>query len=284
MPSVLPSQEVTERVRNVEGVKPSPHPRKPSKEAKQLLSLIPRDGVFIGNRTLQRRSHLGKKRYWELRKELVSAGLLTRGKGRGGSVARLGIKAETAAVGKKRRDLVKKEAELYEPLRQWLADEWGKEVEGGDFFEVLVTGTPRKKKRASGQWSRPDVTVVQVSSYEFLPQPVLEVTTFEVKKNSDAENIRSVYEAAAHSRWAHFSYLVTEVPNSEHVFPERFVSELERFNIGLIFMWKEKGKWSFEEQEWETDRLNPEPAELNGLLKAFFQHSTREKEFKLALK
>jgi len=165
-----------------------------------------------------------------------------------------------------------------------LVEDWGKGVEGGDFFEVLVTGTARKKKRASGQWSRPDVTVVQVNSYQYLPQPVLEVTTFEVKKYSDAENIRSVYEAAAHSRWAHFSYLVAEVPNSDYEFPERFVSELERFNIGLLFMWKEKDKWHFEEQEWETDRLNPEPEELNALLKAFFQDSQREKEFKLALK
>ena len=49
-------------------------------------------------------------------------------------------------------------------------------------------------------------------------------------------------------------------------------------------MWKEKEKWQFEEQEWESDRLNPEPEELNALLKTFFQHSNREKEFKLALK
>src|SRR5438128_11640276 len=87
--------------------------------------------------------------------------------------------------------------------------------------------------------------------------------TFEVKKFSDAENIRSVYESAAHSRWAHFSYLVAEVPSSDYEFPERFVTELERFNIGLIFMWKEKDGWQFEEQEWESDRLNPEPEELN---------------------
>jgi len=107
-----------------------------------------------------------------------------------------------------------------------------------------------------------------------------------VKKFSDAENIRSVYEAAAHSRWAHFGYLVAEVPNADYEFPQRFVSELERFNIGLIFMWKhKKGKedWHFEEQEWESDRLNPEPEELNALLKAFFKDSGREREFKLAV-
>ncbi|HVP41898.1 MAG TPA: hypothetical protein VMS96_00615, partial [Terriglobales bacterium] len=162
-------------------------------------------------------------------------------------------------------------------------EDWGKGIEPGDFFEVMITGTAKKRKRDSGQWSRPDVTLVEVNSYEYLPQPVLEVTTFEVKKYADAENIRSVYEAAAHSRWAHYSYLVAEVPNGDHEFPERFLSELERFNVGLLFMWKEKGAWHAEQQEWETDRLTPEPEELNGLLKGFFQLSKREKEFKMAL-
>jgi hypothetical protein len=254
-----------------------------SAAAKKLLELVPLDGVFIGNTTLQRRSKLGQ-RYWKVRSELVAGGFLIRGKGRGGSVARSTADAEAALpTTKTGKGYVRKESELYEPLRRWLAEVWGEGVEPGDFFEVLITGTPRKKKRASGQWSRPDVTLVQVNSYDYLPQPVLDVTTFEVKRFSDAENIRSVYEAAAHSRWAHFSYLVAEVPNSDYEFPERFVSELERFHLGMIFMWKEKSEWQFEEQEWETDRLSPEPEELNALLKGFFQDSKRAREFKLAL-
>lgn len=254
-----------------------------SRAAKKLLDLVPPDGVFIGNTTLQRRSKLGRG-YWRARNALVDGGFLTRGKGRGGSVARLAAEVEAAQPPTKRgKVFVRKESELYEPLRKWLSEEWGGGVEPGDFFEVLVTGTPRRKRRASGQWSRPDVTVVQVNSYEYLPQPVLEVTTFEVKKFSDAENIRSVYETAAHSRWAHFSYLVAEVPDPDYEFPERFVSEVERFKLGLIFMWKRKNKWEFEEQEWETERLNPEPEELNALLKAFFQESKRVKEFTQAL-
>ncbi len=254
-----------------------------SRAAKKLLELVPPDGDFIGNTTLQRRSKLGD-RYWKIRKELVSGGFLTRGKGRGGSVARLATGPETAPIVRKRGKLfVRRESELYEPLKGWLDSVWGEGVDDGDFFEVRVTGTARKKRRASGQWSRPDVTLVQVNSYDYLPQPVLEVSSFEVKKFSHAENIRSVYEAAAHSRWAHFSYLVAEVPGSDYEFPERFMSELERFKIGLILMWKDKEGWQFEEQEYETGRLNPEPKELNVLLKDFFQDKKREREFKLAI-
>jgi len=254
-----------------------------SRAAKKLFDVVPPDGTFIGNTTLQRRSKVGKG-YWKVRNELVSAGLLTRGKGRGGSVARLAGEVEAAPlVEKKAKGFVRKESELYEPLKNWLAEEWGEDVEGGDFFEVLVTGTPKRKRRAGGKWSRPDVTLVQVNSYEYLPQPVLDVTTFEVKKFPDAEDLRSVYETASHSRRAHFSYLVAEVPNPDYEFPERFVSELERFHLGLIFMWKEKDKWEFDEQEWETERLNPEPEELNRLLREFFQACPRVKEFKQAL-
>jgi hypothetical protein len=254
-----------------------------SKAAKKLFELVPSDGTFIGNTTLQRRSKLGKV-YWKVTGELVGAGLLSRGKGRGGSVARLAGDAETATLAtKKGKGFVRKESELYEPLREWLAAKWGEDVEAGDFFEVLITGTPKKKLRSGGKWSRPDVTLVEVNSYDYLPQPVLEVTTFEVKKFPDAEDMRSVYETAAHSRWAHFSYLVAEVPNPNYEFPERFVSELERFHLGLIFMWKRKEKWEFEEQEWETERLIPEPEELNRLLKEFFQSCPRVKEFKQAM-
>lgn len=253
-----------------------------SAPAKKLLQLVPPDGEFIGNRNLQRRARVGKV-YWKLRSELVDAGLLVKGKGRGGSVRLVGDAETRPKAAQKEKAMVRRESELYEPLSGWLRDEWGKDVEPGDFFEVLVTATGKAKKRAGGQWTRPDVTIVQVNSYEFFPQPVLEVTTFEVKRFADAENIRSVYEAAAHSRWAHFSYLVAEVPDDDYEFPERFTSELERFDVGLIRMRKGKKQWHFEVLEWETDRLSPQPDQLNALLETFFRQSKRKKEFMKAL-
>jgi hypothetical protein len=262
-----------------------------SKAAKKLLAIVPRDGVFIGNTTLQRRSRLSDKRYWNIRRELVKGGFLIRGKGRGGSVARLtlGKKSAPAVIAERKKGtlLVARESELYEPLRKWLEEDWGKDMhaEQGDFFEVLVTATSRKKLKAGGQWSRPDVTVVKVNSYEYLPMPVLEVSTFEVKRFSDAEDLRSVFEAAAHSRWAHYSYLVVEVPDFDYELPERIQAELERFNIGRLFMrQRKKGRWQFEEQEWETDRLAPEPDMINALLETFFKKSKREAQFKQALR
>ncbi len=64
-----------------------------SPEAKLLLQLVPPDGEFIGNTSLQRKSKL-RKRYWDVRQELLDGGYLDRGKGRGGSVARAATDAK----------------------------------------------------------------------------------------------------------------------------------------------------------------------------------------------
>lgn len=130
-----------------------------SKAAKDLLKFVPADGDFIGNTKLQRRTGLGD-RYWKIRKELVSGGFVVRGKGRGGSIARVGTTADALPEAKlKTKYAVKKEQELYAPLKDWLESTWGKDVEGGDFFDVRITATAKGKSRSSGLWSRPDLTV-----------------------------------------------------------------------------------------------------------------------------
>lgn len=254
-----------------------------SADALKLLDHVPEDGSFVGNVSLLRRSKLGD-RYWKIRDELIQGQFLLLGKGRGGSVARVATDLGSASKStKKSKQYVQRESELYGPLKEWLATVWGKDVPPGDFFEVSITATPKGRIRGSGKWTRPDVTLVQVNQFEYLAQPVLEVTSFEVKRFVDAEDIRSVFETAAHSRWAHFSYLVVEVPDGDYEFQGRFESELERFHLGLIYMWKEKGEWQFDEQVWETGRLNPDPTELNALLQTFFKRSSREREYKIAV-
>jgi hypothetical protein len=87
---------------------------------KKLLQLVPPDGEFIGNTSLQRRSKLGK-RYWKLRSELVDAGLLVRGKGRGGRVKIAGEAEAASLVAKRAKLSVRRESELYKPLSTaWL--------------------------------------------------------------------------------------------------------------------------------------------------------------------
>ena len=252
-----------------------------SELAQKLLQLIPPDGSFIGNTSLSRKSGLGDD-YWKVRTELEEAGLITLGRGRGGSVA-LQLSAATPVTTVQpgqEKNLVNEEVELYEPLKELLWEDWGKAAkESEDFFELRITASPRGRSRDSGQWSRPDLTLVEVNSFEYLPGSNLEVTTFEVKRFADAQNIASVYEAAAHSRWAHYAFLVAETPQEDYKFPDRFISEVQRFRIGLIVMWRENGQWKFAVNT-DAVRLIPEPKELESLLKTFFGDSKRAKEFK----
>ena len=186
-----------------------------SEQAKALLQLIPPDGSFVGNTYLRRKSSLSDEEYWKVRNELEEAALITLGRGRGGSVALQLLVTPVAPVAPAAGNLVHDESDLYEPLKKLLNDDWGKEAkQTEDFFELRITASPRGRQRDSGQWSRPDLTLVEVSTYDYIPGSNLEITTFEVKRFDDAQNIASVYEAAAHSRWAHYAFLVAEVPTT----------------------------------------------------------------------
>jgi hypothetical protein len=252
-----------------------------SEAAQKLLQLIPTDGSYVGNTSLSRKSGLGEE-YWNVRKELDQAGLITFGRGRGGSIAlQLSAAAPVSVIeAAPSKNLVGDEADLYEPFRKLLNDDWGAAAkESEDFFELRITASPRKWQRDSGQWSRPDLTLVEVTNFEYLPGSNLEVTTFEVKRYADVLNLASVYEAAAHSRWAHYAYLVAEAPEEGVKFTDRFLSELQRFRVGLMTLWREKGEWKFN-VEGEPERLSPDPKELDSLLKTFFSDAKRAKEFR----
>lgn len=273
-----------------------------SDKAQQLLKLIP--SYSVGNTFLRRRLGWPDEEYWAARKELLDNGLIETGKGRGGSVARVGVLVEPEEVVKGADTLVKKivpeaeepivtepglvedEGELYEPLRNWIDSTFGHPVEEvGDYFLVKVTASPSGRKRESGQWSRPDVTSVQVSTYDLVPNPDVEVTSYEVKRYSDALDLANVYEAASHSRWTHFTYLVVEnLEPQPLVLSERFERELVRYGVGLIKMLKQNGAYKFEET-LEPQMQEPEPKDLDELLKTFFADDAKNlRKFKQAVR
>jgi len=275
-----------------------------SDKAIQLLRLIPEDGSYVGNTFLRRR--LGwpaEDEYWDARQELLDKGLIQTGKGRGGSVAlvvaspeggearALDITAAEEIVSEieekaaKRAELVSDETELYEPLKKWIESTLGRPVEEvGDYFLVKITASPSGRKRESGQWSRPDVTSVQVNTYELVPHPDVEVSSYEVKRYGDASNLSSVFEAASHSRWAHFTYLVVEDSETAPLaLSERFEQELLRYDVGLIKMFKHDGSYKFVE-DLEPSFQPPESKDLDELLKGFFASDGKNlRKFKQAI-
>lgn len=240
-------------------------------EATMLLTALPADGSMVGNYSVRGRLELDDETYAVAKRELREAGLIRVGVGYGGTVGRA-----AAVPGAKEAEetppsapgLVRKEEELYRPFADWLRSSLADQ--GLQFAEAKITARPKGYKRSSGRWSRPDVTAVQVFRYEWLPEITVEVSTYEIKQAADATKLESVYEAAAHGRWAHRASLVVEQVDGTEAVPEPVFDEVRRFRLGLYAM-RRKPDGSFEVRELIQPPLTHEsqPEDLNDLLGYF---------------
>lgn len=140
------------------------------------------------------------------------------------------------------------------------------------------TASPKRRKRSSGKWSRPDVTAITVSNFEYLPGATVEVLSYEIKRAVDADKIESVYEAAAHGRWAHRASLVVEVLPGKPSMPDAVQDEAERFGLGLYAMTRRhEGTWEIR-QIRDPDLRTPEPENVDQLLREYFLADDGERQ------
>src|SRR4051794_16691705 len=105
-----------------------------------LLNLVPEDGEAIGNVSLLRQltqRGWSEEKYWSIRDHLLGQGVLTRGRGKGGSVRRtLAQNGELITLAPDEgaaTPIVKglrssSELSLYEPLLRVLSNEWAREM------------------------------------------------------------------------------------------------------------------------------------------------------------
>jgi hypothetical protein len=200
-----------------------------------LLTALPSDGSTEGNYNVRSRLALDDDTYTQAKRELLAKRLIKVGPGYGGTVARVSAVPPTKAVEEPpQAGLVKLERELYEPFADWLQSSWS--ASDLKFAEARITATPKGHKRSSGRWSRPDVTAIQVSGYDWLPEITVEVSTYEIKQAADATKLESVYEAAAHGRRAHRASLVVEQAEGRDPVPDPILNEVRRFRLGLYAM------------------------------------------------
>ncbi len=203
-----------------------------------LLSLIPESGTSIGNSTLrdQFRGRIGgdgetfsDQDYWQLRDLLIDEGLIGQGRGRGGSVHRLIV--ATAPQTPLTAPSIN-ERSLYAPFGQAIISGYVKDNRIKRFIWAdTASGGPHR-----GQWTRPDFTLIAVRTYAFTPGKRLEVITFEVKPSLDTA-FQGIFEALAHSVFAHRSYLAVNVSNfaeDSEIPDDRIVQECERLQVGYI--------------------------------------------------
>lgn len=253
-----------------------------SQVAKILFDATPKDGKSIPNgvalQKVQKTAKaslklaVSKDLYFEIRNELIAKGELGKGPGRGGSVYR--IEGTTTAAKKVKQNKTSEQA-LYPPLEEYLEQTWTAENDIKHFVVDRTANLGRKKTR--GIWTRPDLSLVAIHTFAYIPGKTIELVTFEVKPANNF-GIEGVFETAAHSRAAHRSYLMIHTPDGKPDREDKFdrlVSECERFHLGLIIFDKPK-EWETFDTVLEADRHNPNPADVNAFIRDVMHKPQRE--------
>lgn len=86
---------------------------------------------------------------------------------------------------------------------------------------TVLRKTAREGARDTGKFSKPDFTIATVRKLKYDPLRYLDVLTFELKTAAGA-TLAGVHEALAHTRFAHYAYLVC---------PRTRVSESRKFEL-----------------------------------------------------
>jgi hypothetical protein len=262
-----------------------------SAKAKKIWDLIPTDGSFVTNQSLRyslRPHGFSTAEFWKHRKELWERGLIRVGRGRGGTVARAGD-YEEAEKGPTEEVFVKRESILQTELKKWIEINRFPELqELGAQTWTVVLGDPGKWKRKSGHWSRPDVMLVAVTSYDYIQLRDVMVTSYEVKRYSPQMDNSWVFEAASHSKGAHYAILAVEVEEGKATDepPIELLPDLRQFGVGFGWLFRQNGSGEYDFKEvLEPDRKLPAPDDENTLLKVFAEKldPTHLRSFKNAI-
>lgn len=284
--STLPSEPETEIAKSAPA-EPSPNSLSKTEMRayrKLLLSEVPIDGSNIGNKKLMGKlatKGLPKEYYWNERNLLIDEGVLALGQGQGGSVYLLKAREAKAQV-KQAEKRWQKEQALYQPVSDQLKQAWIRDS-GLDQYSTYVEITANKgKKSKPGKWTIPDITVVSVRSFTYVPGKALDVITFEIKPLSTALDVAGVFETAAHSRFAHKSYLGVHLPDGppDSQSFKRLLRECERFGIGFLYF-KKPDDWSTYETLVDPVRHLPAPEDVDGFIRTILTKDAHEMIHKL---
>jgi hypothetical protein len=232
----------------------------------KLLTLLPEDGTPVGNKRLREQLGWDPTHYFDVRDRLVERKILSIGRGRGGSAYRVKPVSVTKTAEQPRpapAPQYRREKDLYKPVEEALRDGWSKTLRHHNYL-VQITGA-QGRKATGGVWTRPDITVVAVDTYAYVPGKFLEVITYEVKAAGNW-GVAGVFEAAAHSRFATQTYLLLHAPGGRESIKgedlERLQEECARFGIGLG-LFQDPSSYDTYDFLVDPERRQPNPAETD---------------------
>ena len=253
-----------------------------------LLELVPTDGTSMGNVTLKTEffararddahPEMNEDDYWTIRNSLVDDGILSIGRGRGGSVRRT---SESAIVQlplppSSIRDLspYSSERNLYEPFLDTLRKYFSKDYRIRDFVAEITAH--QGSRTTGGKWTRPDITMVAVKMFQYVPGKTLELITFEIKPVG-SWGVEGVYETASQSIFANTSYLCVHcpvpIPDGDQ---DRLEKEAARFGVGLM-LFEDPADWETCDIRVAPEYKTPDPEETNQFISVQLSASNRER-------
>jgi hypothetical protein len=250
-----------------------------AKLEEQMIGKLRELGGFSGNVSLRRELDWDESLYWPVRNRLYDRGLVTLGRGKGGSVTLVeGAVAQppSQATPSATTPPAATESTLYEPIATVLRKDWIKDYR---LRQSLVEITAVQGRRhTGGTWTRPDLVVVGLRIFPHLPGKYFDLFTFEVKTSS-AIDVTAVYEALAHRRAATHSYVWLHVPADRVAgladVVEAVASEAKRFGIGVVVA-TDPNTYETWDVRVEAIRSEPDPEALNDFIAVQLSPSAKE--------
>ena len=217
-----------------------------AEDGRTFLSKLESAGGRMSNPALRDTLGWSDTKYWRVHQAQFEQGFIEKGRGYGGSVIlsndgktylhppKLPQYPVADAVAVAEFDKSSKELDLYEPALKVLQKNWATRRQL-DQCHCEITGL-QGRRDTGGNWSRPDLAVVGFKKYEYLPDRLLEVFTFEFKPAYEV-SVKGVLEALSHREAATRSYVVYYTAGKElESFPEAVrIEELAvRHGVGVM--------------------------------------------------
>ena len=252
-----------------------------------LISEVPEAGV-IGNVTL--RTSLAEKGwsedfYWDIRNRLIDRGLLTTGRGKGGSVRRIPPVQVPEQVDADHAQpqapvVASQERDLYQPMAEVIKSRWAQDYRL-DSLIVEVTAA-QGARQTGGKWTRPDITVASYRTFPYVPGRHFDLITFEIKPG-EVTDVTVVYEALGHRRASTRAYALIYIPEAKRSELETLLEEIcleaKRYGIGVIVA-ADQNNYDTWEELVEAIRHEPDPERLNDFLAQQVSQGFREQIIK----
>jgi len=257
-------------------------------DLKILIQKLDELGGKAGNKAL--REALGwnstPERYWAARGRAIDMGQLATGRGKGGSVRLATLEPEESindVTPTLQRPEYSRESDLYPGAMRTIETGWVKEA-NYDAYLIETTAT-KGSADTGGKWSRPDVAVLAMKSFPYLPHRIFDIITFEIKPRNHI-TVEGVFEALSHQQFASRAYVIFHLP--EDAIPNSFadvsnsgriISIAQKHGVGVIV-----AQDIADYDTWETvvpaARNQFDPEQANQFIAKSFSESSREQFIK----